>query len=100
MSMTTEQTASSRSMRAVRSGVVASAVRDKTIAVTVQYQVKHGKYGKFMLRETTLHAHDEANECRKGDRVEVAECRPYSKTKHWRLVKVLEKAPEQPGGAR
>ncbi|MCG8098631.1 MAG: 30S ribosomal protein S17 [Candidatus Thiodiazotropha taylori] len=65
---------------------------DKTITVTVERRVKHPVYGKFMKRSTKVHAHDEANECHSGDTVMVEQCRPLSKSKTWRLVKVLERA--------
>jgi len=76
-------------------GVVASDKGDKTIKVVVTFQTKHPKYGKILKRRTVLHAHDEKNEAREGDRVEVAECRPLSKTKHHRLVRIVERAPER-----
>jgi small subunit ribosomal protein S17 len=76
-------------------GVVASDKGDKTIKVVVDYQQKHPKYGKYLKRRTTLHAHDEKNEAREGDTVEIAECRPLSKTKHHRLLRVVTKAPEK-----
>ena len=84
---TNEQT--KRNPRRLREGVVTSDQRDKTIKVVAEFRRKHPKYGKFIRRRTTLHAHDENNEARTGDRVQVAECRPRSKTKHWRLVRVL-----------
>ncbi|MGE3181207.1 MAG: 30S ribosomal protein S17 [Phycisphaerae bacterium] len=89
-----------RKSRATRIGVVSSAGRDKTVAVTVSYRVLHPKYGKIMERNSKLHAHDEENACSKGDRVEIVETRPMSKTKSWRVVRILEKAPEQPGVSR
>lgn len=76
-------------------GIVASDKGDKTIKVLVEYQTKHPKYGKYLKRRTVLHAHDEANEAREGDTVEIAECRPLSKTKHHRLLRVVSKAPER-----
>ena len=76
-------------------GVVASDKGNKTIKVIVAYQTKHPKYGKYLKRRTVLHAHDEKNEAREGDRVELAECRPLSKTKHHRLIRIVEKAPEK-----
>ena len=72
-------------------GVVQSDVRDKTIKVVVSFLVKHPKYGKYVRRRTTLHAHDPQNEARVGDTVEVMECRPISKQKSWRLVRVLSR---------
>lgn len=76
-------------------GVVASDKADKTIKVVVDFQTRHPKYGKFLKRRTVLHAHDEKNEAKEGDRVEIAECRPLSKSKHHRLVRIVEKAPER-----
>ena len=76
-------------------GVVASDKGEKTIKVVVNYQTKHPKYGKYLKRRTVLHAHDEKNEAREGDTVEIAECRPLSKTKHHRLLRIVEKAPEK-----
>lgn len=76
-------------------GVVASDKTNKTRKVLVEYQTKHPKYGKYLSRRTVLHVHDENNESREGDRVEVAECRPLSKTKHHRLLRIVEKAPEK-----
>ena len=73
-------------------GQVVSDAMDKSITVTVERRVKHPVYGKFMRRSTKVHAHDEANECHVGDTVMVEQCRPLSKTKTWRLVKVLERA--------
>ncbi len=81
-----------RKKRPARIGVVSSARRDKTIKVTVIYLVRHPKYGKYLRRHTVLHAHDEQNAAGRGDLVEVAECRPLSKTKHWRLVRVVRKS--------
>jgi len=76
-------------------GVVASDKGDKTIRVVVNYQTKHPKYGKYLKRRTVLHAHDEKNEAREGDTVEIAECRPLSKTKHHRLLRIVQRAPEK-----
>src|SRR5215218_5422715 len=76
-------------------GVVASDKGEKTIKVVVNYQTKHAKYGKYLKRRTVLHAHDEKNEAKEGDTVQIAECRPMSKTKHHRLLKIVEKAPEK-----
>jgi small subunit ribosomal protein S17 len=73
-------------------GVVESDSRDKTRKVAINYVVKHPIYGKYIRRRTVLHVHDERNESRRGDRVEVAECRPISKTKSWTLLRVVDKA--------
>lgn len=72
-------------------GVVSSDKRDKTRRVVVTFSAKHPKYGKYIRRETVLHVHDEKNESRAGDRVEIAPCRPMSKTKRWTLVRVVER---------
>lgn len=94
MSQTKETTQNRPHLRVVR-GVVASDKGDKTIKVVVAYQTQHAKYGKIMHRRSTLHVHDEKNVAGLGDTVEVAECRPISKTKHHRLVRVVSKAPEK-----
>ncbi|GLT15235.1 MAG TPA: 30S ribosomal protein S17 [Vibrio sp.] len=73
-------------------GRVISDKMDKSIVVAIERFVKHPIYGKFIKRTTKVHAHDENNECGLGDKVEIRECRPLSKTKSWTLVKVLEKS--------
>lgn len=73
-------------------GKVTSDKMDKTITVVVDRKVKHPLYGKFVTKSTKYHAHDEANECSEGDTVEITETRPYSKTKKWRLVSIVERA--------
>ncbi len=78
-----------RRVRRVRSGVVESDLRDKTIKVRIDRLMKHPKYGKYLKRRSVYHAHDEKNEARKGDVVEIMECRPVSKTKTWRLSKIV-----------
>lgn len=77
------------SVRPRRVGVVESDSRDKSRKVVVAFKAKHPKYGKYVRRRSTLQVHDEANESRVGDTVEVEECPPVSKTKHWRLVRVI-----------
>jgi small subunit ribosomal protein S17 len=72
-------------------GTVEGDRRDKTRKVVIGYSARHPKYGKYVRRRTVLHVHDEANESRTGDRVEIAECRPISKTKSWMLVRVVER---------
>ena len=74
-----------------RIGVVESDKRNKTRKVVIAYSGKHAKYGKYLRKRTVLQVHDEKNESRLGDRVEVAECRPISKTKSWVLVRVVER---------
>ncbi len=83
-----EQQATNR----VLQGRVVSDKMDKTVTVLVERRVKHPLYGKFIRRSTKVHAHDESNECGIGDLVMVEQCRPLSKSKTWRLVKVVEKA--------
>ncbi len=83
-----EQQVSNRTL----TGRVVSDKMDKTITVLIERQVKHPLYGKFIKRSTKVHAHDESNECSAGDTVVVEQCRPLSKSKTWRLVKVVEKA--------
>jgi small subunit ribosomal protein S17 len=76
------------------SGRVVSNKMHKTVTVLIERKIRHPLYHKYIRRRTKLHAHDESNECRQGDLVLIQECRPLSKTKSWRLVKVLEKALE------
>ena len=73
-------------------GRVVSNKMDKTATVRIERKVKHPIYGKYIRRSTKLHVHDEQNACREGDTVTIEQCRPLSKTKTWRLVKVLERA--------
>ncbi len=87
--------AKSRAQLRTIQGIVASDKGDKTIKVVVEYQTRHPKYGKYLKRRTVLHAHDERNEAREGDTVEIAECRPLSRTKHHRLLRIVQKAPER-----
>ena len=72
--------------------VVVSKGSSKSIKVAVDYVYRHPKYGKTLKRRTRLAVHDEQNAAGVGDRVEVTECRPYSKTKRWRLVRIITKA--------
>jgi small subunit ribosomal protein S17 len=89
----TENTSSENTKRTIQ-GIVTSNACDKTATIMIERRIKHPIYGKFIKRSTKLHIHDEANECNKGDTILVEECRPMSKTKSWRLVKVVEKAAE------
>ena len=73
-------------------GRVASAKSAKTVTVVIDRQEQHGLYGKLLRRSTKLHAHDEKGECHEGDTVRIAECRPLSRTKHFRVVEVLAHA--------
>jgi small subunit ribosomal protein S17 len=85
-------TPTERNRRKVREGIVVSTKMDKTVVVSVIDRVQHPRYRKTLQRTTKLYAHDEANEVRDGDRVRVAETRPLSKNKRWRVVEVLERA--------
>ena len=80
-----------RNLRKTRTGLVTSNKMDKTITVAVERKVKHPIYGKFVKKTTRFHAHDEKNEASIGDVVRIAETRPLSKTKRWRLVEIVEK---------
>tara|TARA_B100000959_G_C14879595_1_gene581931 strand:- start:578 stop:856 length:279 start_codon:yes stop_codon:yes gene_type:complete len=73
-------------------GVVTSDARDKSCKVEIQFSVKHPKYGKYIRRRTLIQAHDANNEAKLGDKVEIAECRPISKTKSWVLTRIIEAA--------
>jgi small subunit ribosomal protein S17 len=93
--MTTEQAVAEDLTKAgARSleGRVVSNKMNKTITVLIERRVRHPLYGKIVTRRTKLHAHDETNECKEGDLVQIEECRPLSRSKSWRLVKVLERA--------
>ena len=81
-----------RSARKVRTGVVVSDARDKTVTVEITMSVRHPKYAKTIDRRRKLQAHDEQNEAHVGDTVRVVETRPLSKTKHWRVVEIVERA--------
>jgi small subunit ribosomal protein S17 len=82
-----EQTSTNRALQ----GRVVSDKMDKTVTVMVERRVKHPIYGKYVRRSTKVHAHDENNECRKGDVVVVEQCRPISKSKKWRFIKLVER---------
>ncbi len=81
-----------RNLRKTRVGMVVSDKMDKTAVVAILDNVKHPMYGKVIKRTVKIHVHDEKNECGVGDKVEVMETRPLSKTKRWRLVQIIEKA--------
>ncbi len=83
---------SERNLRKTRVGKVVSDKMDKTVVVAIVDNVKHPLYKKIIKRTVKLKAHDEANQCRIGDRVEVMETRPLSKDKRWRVTNILEKA--------
>jgi small subunit ribosomal protein S17 len=73
-------------------GLVISNSGEKSIKVAIDFKVKHPKYNKYVRRRTKLGVHDEHGQAAPGDTVEIGQCRPYSRTKSWRLIKVLEKA--------
>ena len=81
-----------RNLRKTRVGKVVSDKIDKTVVVAIVDNVKHPLYKKIIKRTVKLKAHDEKNECRIGDRVEVMETRPLSKDKRWRVTNILERA--------
>ena len=81
-----------RTVRKVRTGVVLSDARDKTVTVEITMSVRHPKYAKTMERRRRLQAHDEHNDAHVGDKVTVVETRPLSKTKHWRVLEIVERA--------
>ncbi len=81
-----------RSLRKSRTGIVVSDKMDKTVVVAIRERVQHPLYGKIVNRTVKFKAHDEKNECGIGDTVRIAETRPLSKDKCWRVVEIIEKA--------
>tara|TARA_B110000014_G_scaffold229207_1_gene189970 strand:+ start:190 stop:453 length:264 start_codon:yes stop_codon:yes gene_type:complete len=77
-----------------QTGLVVSSKRDKTITVMVERKVKHPLYKKILRRSSKLQAHDQDNTCNEGDLVTIQECRPLSKTKSWKLLKIEKKVQE------
>jgi small subunit ribosomal protein S17 len=92
--MTDETNQTDRGNRRVEVGVVTSDKMNKTRRVEIPRLVKHARYGKYIKRRTICHVHDEQNESHAGDTVEIMETRPLSKTKHWRLVRVVTRNPQ------
>jgi len=92
--MTTSDNKTTDSTKAQRTltGAVTSSAMDKSFTILIERRIKHPVYGKYIKRTTKIHVHDENNECNEGDVVVIEQCRPMSKTKSWRLVKVVEKA--------
>ena len=82
-----------RNSRKDLTGVVTSVMGDKSIKVTYNYKNPHSRYRKVISRKTVVHVHDEKNDARLGDRVEIMETRPISRLKRWRLVRIVERAP-------
>jgi small subunit ribosomal protein S17 len=89
-------TTKTRTTRRVATGVVTSDKMNKTRRVEIARLVKHARYGKYIRRRTVCHVHDEQNESHMGDTVEIMESRPLSKTKNWRLVRVVAKGAQAP----
>jgi small subunit ribosomal protein S17 len=81
-----------RKLRKEKIGFVVSNKMEKTIVVEVERRIKHPKYGKFVKKSSRFMAQDDKNECGEGDKVRIAETRPLSKNKCWRLVEIIEKA--------
>jgi len=81
-----------RNLRKTRVGIVVSDKMDKTVVVAIYDNVKHPLYNKIVKRTVKVKAHDEANACHVGDKVELMETRPLSKDKRWRVVEIIEKA--------
>jgi small subunit ribosomal protein S17 len=81
-----------RATRKTRVGVVVSDARDKTITVEITQSIRHPRYDKVVRSRKRFHAHDEANDAKRGDTVRIAETRPLSKTKRWRVVEIVERA--------
>jgi small subunit ribosomal protein S17 len=79
--------------RKVRTGIVVSDKMDKTVVVSIDRMSKHPLYGKPVLRVKKYMAHDEANECRQGDRIQIEETRPLSRHKRWKVSQIIERAP-------
>lgn len=86
---------SERGEARVLEGRVLSDRMDKTVTVLVERSVKHPLYKKYVRRSTKLHVHDEDNEGRVGDRVAISQCRPHSKTKSWRLERIVSRAEDR-----
>ena len=86
--MNDQQAADNRTLQ----GRVVSDKMNKSVTVMIERRVKHPIYGKFVRKSTKVHAHDENNECQVGDVVVVEQCRPLSKTKKWRFIKLIERA--------
>jgi small subunit ribosomal protein S17 len=81
----------SKAQRTIEGRVVSNKMA-KTVTVLLERQVPHPLYGKIVRRSTKVHAHDEDGQCKEGDLVRIAECRPLSKTKNWRVIEVITRA--------
>jgi small subunit ribosomal protein S17 len=83
-----------RGIRKREVGIVVGDKMDKTITIQVERKIQHPTYKKYIKRYTTYKAHDEQNACKVGDKVEIVETRPLSKTKRWSVMQIVQKAPE------
>lgn len=92
MATKTEENQKTRGERQVKVGTVVSEKMDKTVVVRVEKVIDHPLYHRQMKRSSKFAAHDEANECNVGDRVEIQSCRPLSKRKRWRVTKIIQRA--------
>ena len=92
MSAQEENPKEQRGLLRVREGIVVGNKMDKTVLVAVTRLVKHAQYGKYIRRTRKYIAHDESNDCKVGDTVRIAGCRPLSKRKHWRVQEVVSRA--------
>ncbi len=88
----TENNVETKALSRTLIGTVTSDKMDKTVTVLVERRVKHPLYGKYIVENKKYHAHDENNSCGMGDKVEIAESRPMSKTKSWKVTRIVEKA--------
>ena len=79
-------------IKRTQTGRIVSSKMDKSVTVLLERQIKHPLYGKYIKRSTKVRAHDEENSCNEGDKVIIAECRPLSKSKSWRVIEILERA--------
>ncbi len=79
-------------IKRTQTGRVVSNKMDKSVTVLIERQIKHALYGKYIKRSTKVLAHDDENSCGEGDKVIIAECRPLSKSKSWRVIEILERA--------
>jgi small subunit ribosomal protein S17 len=94
--MSAETSDNAQSRRTI--GRVVSNKMQKSVTVSVERLVRHPAYGKFIRRTTTIMAHDEEGTCREGDTVAIVECRPISKRKAWRVVEIVQRAPDETAG--
>ena len=88
----TENNVETKALTRTLIGTVTSDKMDKTVTVLVERRVKHPLYGTYIVETKKYHAHDESNSCGMGDKVEIAESRPMSKTKSWKVTRIVEKA--------